>query len=546
MILKHFQLLTERQNTKESVYFSLKVGDVVHTLQNERDVMSLYVSVHDDPAIERLLIEAYKLTDDALLRLPSWVTVNFPSKFRSKESFITSLTEMRNQTESLTYKEVTRQFADDIGVFIDWMMNAVKEERDSDIWAELVAFHMLINGKECIGVQLSLGAYFFTHGGLDLKALLWYKANHDLGETFLGMFESYSAVAFKSRLDHIDIELESRMQVMQQKIIENTTEVYSTEEGMIWVENMTSYINQLNDVVRALADYITMRTNEEIFNHRLNVTVDVTVLVITMVVACLVSFVIYKISKSIDRVKKCLQEKTMHLEKEQKRTESLLSQLVPAKIAKRMQESIVEPEYFQSVTVMFADISNFNTFMSRSTPNELLELVNDVFDVFEKQLEKRNVSKLGSTGNILMVACGLHQKHTKRHTEDIANLALDLLDRVQQIQVKQAFGEKVKLKIGISTGAVIAGVIEGKLPRYCLFGETVVEAQLLLDTCLPLRIHISETTYSQLSSKKMYLIKERDDIPKKNGSVQKKTYWLCGNLNSTVLQIDLDVNNSLV
>jgi hypothetical protein len=51
-----------------------------------------------------------------------------------------------------------------------------------------------------------------------------------------------------------------------------------------------------------------------------------------------------------------------------------------------------------------------------------------------------------------MVASGLHQKHTKRHTEEIANLAIDLLDRVQQIQVKQAFGEKVKLKIGINTG----------------------------------------------------------------------------------------------
>lgn len=51
-----------------------------------------------------------------------------------------------------------------------------------------------------------------------------------------------------------------------------------------------------------------------------------------------------------------------------------------------------------------------------------------------------------------MVASGLHQNHTKRHTEEIANLAIDLLDRVQQIQVKQAFGEKVKLRIGISTG----------------------------------------------------------------------------------------------
>lgn len=118
-----------------------------------------------------------------------------------------------------------------------------------------------------------------------------------------------------------------------------------------------------------------------------------------MIVAVLVSFIIYKISKNIESVKVCLQEKTFHLEKEQKRTETLLSQLVPAKIAKRMRTDIVEPEYFKSVTVMFADICNFDTFINRSTPEELLDLVNDVFDVFEKRLEKHNVSKLGTTGN---------------------------------------------------------------------------------------------------------------------------------------------------
>jgi hypothetical protein len=135
-----------------------------------------------------------------------------------------------------------------------------------------------------------------------------------------------------------------------------------------------------------------------------DVTIDVTVLVVTFIVAVLVSLIIYKISKSIDNVKECLQEKTLHLEKEQKRTETLLSQLVPAKIAKRMQKSIVEPESFESVTVMIGEICNFNTFIHRSTPNELLELVNDVFDVFEKRIEKHNVSKLGSTGKLTYIS----------------------------------------------------------------------------------------------------------------------------------------------
>jgi hypothetical protein len=72
------------------------------------------------------------------------------------------------------------------------------------------------------------------------------------------MFESYSALASKSREDHIDVELEHRMHEMQERIIENYTDTFSYEEGMLWVDNMTLYIDQLNDAILDLADYITL------------------------------------------------------------------------------------------------------------------------------------------------------------------------------------------------------------------------------------------------------------------------------------------------
>lgn len=122
------------------------------------------MSVQGDSALDGILSEAYQLTDDSLSRLSRWLPNTSQIKFRNKENYIDSLTRIRNQTDHLTYKEVIRWFADDISVFIKWMVDAVKEESESDIWAELVAFHMLINGKECIGVQLALGAYFYTHG----------------------------------------------------------------------------------------------------------------------------------------------------------------------------------------------------------------------------------------------------------------------------------------------------------------------------------------------------------------------------------------------
>ena len=101
-------------------------------------------------------------------------------------------------------------------------------------------------------------------GGLDIESLLWYKANHDLGEAFFEMFESYSALASKSRNDHIDVELKNPMHEMQQRIIENTTDTFSSEEGMLWVDNMTLYIDQLNDAILDLADFITLVNRDKI------------------------------------------------------------------------------------------------------------------------------------------------------------------------------------------------------------------------------------------------------------------------------------------
>lgn len=140
------------------------------------------------------------------------------------------------------------------------------------------------------------------------------------------------------------------------------------------------------------------RIEQEISEYQLDVIIDVIILIVTIVVSAFVSFLIYKISNKIDTVKKMLQEKTEHLEKEQSRTESLLSQLVPAKIAKRMQSSGSKPEFFDSVTIMYADICDVDSTLTRDTPIDLISMVNDVFDVFEKRVDKYNVSKLGCSG----------------------------------------------------------------------------------------------------------------------------------------------------
>jgi len=140
-------------------------------------------------------------------------------------------------------------------------------------------------------------------------------------------------------------------------------------------------------------------TDEEILDCQIDVVVDVVILVVTIVVAAVVSYTIYRLSRHIESVKNMLQEKTRHLEKEQNRTETLLSHLVPSKIAKRMRTHNNEPEQFCHVTVMCTAV-NLDLIERHLSPLELLTIMNDVMDIFERRITKYNVTKIGYTGMI--------------------------------------------------------------------------------------------------------------------------------------------------
>lgn len=111
-----------------------------------------------------------------------------------------------------------------------------------------------------------------------------------------------------------------------------------------------------------------------------------------------------------------------------------------------------------------------------------------------KQINIFSPIQVETIGDAYMVVSGLPQRNGLKHAFEISRLALDLLGEIKQFKIRHKPNTPLLLRIGLHSGPVVAGVVGHKMPRYCLFGDTVNTASRMEQNGQPLKIHISSTT----------------------------------------------------
>lgn len=211
------------------------------------------------------------------------------------------------------------------------------------------------------------------------------------------------------------------------------------------------------------------------------------------------------------------------LRAEQEKSERLLLNILPEMIADRLKKGDSNiADGFAEVTILFADIVGFTEISSRTSPQELVELLNKIFSAFDRLSEQYGLEKIKTIGDNYMVAGGLPMPCTN-HAESIAEMALEMQQEIMKFSGE--CGQPLKIRIGINTGPVVAGVIGTKKFIYDLWGDAVNTASRMESQGISGKIQVSDSTYQLLCDR--YLLEKRGTINVK-GKGDMTTYLLIG------------------
>jgi adenylate cyclase len=204
----------------------------------------------------------------------------------------------------------------------------------------------------------------------------------------------------------------------------------------------------------------------------------------------------------------------------QKESDDLLLNILPDEVATRLKahRSMIADDY-ESASVLFADVVDFTPMSAGMSPFELVGLLNEVFTTFDGFVAVLGLEKIKTVGDEYMVAAGVPRRRPD-HAQAIAELALRIRDHCEGNQFD---GHHIRLRIGINSGPVVAGIVGTHKFAYDLWGDVVNTASRMESEGVPGSIQISEATHQLI--KDHFLCEPRGVIPVK-GKGDMETYIL--------------------
>nr|CAI5863929.1 unnamed protein product [Callosobruchus analis] len=500
--------------------------------RNEGDIATELGKVVTRMQLERSEVAFYVYTNGSLLRnMSSWppVVLQFEGSkklYLDKTTFQKNLTRFREsiiQSVESSITDVLSWYTSVNAALLEHLTNQIKETDSSGVWRYLLAFKNLLKSIESTGIASVYGVNYFGKGHLMQVNYINYITHDAIAKDLLNTSLNY--------VPQMKKEYQNDIIRLNRQRSPNYT------EALEYFDSMATYTDELRKIQRSLRVLIRDYVNENLRESANKEALGIATLILVLAVSPVIIWLVRNAVATIQLYAANLAKKAKELKREKKKSDMLLFQMLPPSVAMQLKQTRQVPaEYYASVTVYFSDIVGFTEIAAVSTPLEVVTFLNKIYKQFDARIECYDVYKVETIGDSYMVASGLPVKNGNKHVSEIASMALDLLAGSRQFKIPHRKSELLQIRCGAHTGPVVAGIVGSKMPRYCLFGDTVNTASRMESTGEASKIHISLEMKKALDAIGGYRTEHRGLVEVKGKGLM-DTYWLTckeGNTNKSV------------
>lgn len=208
-----------------------------------------------------------------------------------------------------------------------------------------------------------------------------------------------------------------------------------------------------------------------------------------------------------------------------------VDRLLPKHVQDYVASDELVGETAEDVTLLFADIVGFTSYSAGKTPQEVVQMLSQLFTAFDKECNRLNLYKLYTIGDCYVVMSFLDKNNRlspEKECVDVIELALKMIDIISRVREEIGF-DGLHMRIGVHTGKIIGGVIGTGIVRYDMYGQDVLIANKIESSGKSDAVHISEATKLMIdksANKRRYEFDADDDIVVKSLGKTVKTYFV--------------------
>ncbi|XP_017014969.1 uncharacterized protein [Drosophila takahashii] len=521
------------------VTIATDLGKVVTRLQLERSEVAFYIFTNGSKQRANLTLR-FANTDHALNNMTTWSEISVPTApdededdremMLNRYEFQSRLNEFRERVrlepEESSITEVMNWYTSINRGLLHHLNEQIKETDNSGVWRYLVGFKNLLKSIECQNIATSFGIRYYGRGSLTAENFVSYVRYEFMAREMINSTLNYAPMLKNMYTNITSTKKYHRTKQMGSTLLKNTPNVSNERSAIEYYELMNNYTDDLRILQKALRRLIKEYVDKTLVEADRKEAIGIAILVVVLLVSPVIIILVKNAAATIQLYALNLSQKAKELKREKRKSDSLLFQMLPPSVAMQLKQTQQVPaELYEAVTIYFSDIVGFTEIAADCTPLEVVTFLNSIYRVFDERIECYDVYKVETIGDSYMVASGLPVKNGNKHISEIATMALDLLDASSLFRIPRAGDEFVQIRCGVHTGPVVAGIVGTKMPRYCLFGDTVNTASRMESTGESRKIHITEEMHDLLQQVGGFRTEHRGLIDVKGKGLM-STYWL--------------------